>query len=402
MDFFAQKKGTTAVWAGEDAQGATGATTAPIVNSVAFSYHDLDEWYAVATGKTEGHIYSRNTNPTVQVLEEKIRILESAEAATSFATGMGAISNTLFALLGPGKRVVSIKDTYGGTSRLFLDFLPAYQIDITLCETGNHEAMEAEIASGCDLVYLETPTNPTLKVVDLKRLAAAAHRVGAIVVVDNTFATPINQNPLQLGADLVVHSATKFLCGHSDAMGGLLCGKKELVEKVFRFREINGASLQAEPAYLIARGMKTLELRIERQNASALKIARFLKAHPAIGDVFYPGLDTHPGHAIAAAQMSGFGGVLSFSLKGDYEDVKAFLTSLRLVHLAASLGSVSTLAGPPRTTSHVELTEAQRAQLGIPESLIRYSVGIENVEDLIADLSQALAVLKPVSQPANS
>lgn len=388
------RKGTTSVWAGETERFPNGAVTSPIVNSVAFAYEDLDEWHAVATGKAEGHIYSRNTNPTVHVLEEKIRILESAEAATSFATGMGAISNTLFALLGPGKRVVSLKDTYGGASRLFLDFLPAYGINVTLCDTTDHEAMEAEIAKGCDLVYLETPTNPTLKVVDLKRLSAAAHKAGAIVVVDNTFATPINQNPLLLGADLVLHSATKFLCGHSDAMGGVLCGKAELVKKVFSFREINGASLQADPAYMIARGMKTLELRIERQNASALKIARYLKAHDAVEEVFYPGLETHPGHEIAKAQMSGFGGVMSFALKGNYDTVKAFLPKLKLVHLAASLGSVSTLAGPPRTTSHVELTEEQRALLGIPESLIRYSVGIENVEDLINDLEQALAFIK--------
>ena len=387
------KKGTASVWAGETGRFLSGATTAPIVNSVAFAYEDLDEWYAVATGKSEGHIYSRNTNPTVHVLEEKIRLLEGAEAATSFATGMGAISNTLFSLLGPGKRVVSIKDTYGGASRLFLDFLPAYGIKVTLCETTNHEELEAEIAKGCDVVYLETPTNPTLKVVDITRLSLAAHQVGAVVVVDNTFATPINQNPLSLGADLVIHSATKFLCGHSDAMGGLLCGNVELVKKVYQFREINGASLQADPAYMILRGMKTLELRIERQNASALKIATHLMAHPAIENVFYPGLESHPGHDIARSQMSGFGGVMSFALKGNYDMVKAFLPKLQLVHLAASLGSVSTLAGPPRTTSHVELTEEQRALLGIPESLIRYSVGIENVEDLIADLEQALSSL---------
>lgn len=387
------QKGTASVWAGETDRFLNGATTVPIVNSVAFSYHDLDEWYAVATGKADGYIYSRNTNPTVHALEEKIRILENAEAATSFATGMGAISNTLFALLGPGKRVVSIKDTYGGTSKLFLDFLPPNGIDVKLCDTTDHEELEAEIAKGCDLVYLETPTNPTLKVVDIKRLSEAAHKVGAVVVVDNTFATPINQNPLLLGADLVVHSATKFLCGHSDAMGGLLCGNAELVKKVYQFREITGASLQADPAYMIIRGMKTLELRIERQNASALKIARYLKAHPSVVDVFYPGLETHPGHEIAKSQMSGFGGVLSFSIKGTYDSVKSFLPKLKLVHLAASLGSVSTLAGPPRTTSHVELTEEQRALLGIPESLIRYSVGIENVENLIADLEQALAGL---------
>lgn len=393
MDFSKQKKGTTAIWAGETERFFQGATTPPIVNSVTYAYDDLDEWYDVATGKANGFIYSRNTNPTVHVFEEKVRILEGAEAATSFATGMGAISNTLFALLGPGKRVVSLKDTYGGASRLFLDFLPSYNVNVTLCDTTDHEQLEAEIAKGCDLVYLETPTNPTLKIVDIKRLATAAKNVGAVVVVDNTFATPINQNPLQLGADLVLHSATKFLCGHSDAMGGVLAGKTELVEKVFRFREINGASLQADPAYMIARGMKTLELRIERQNASALKIAQFLKAHPKVSDVFYPGLGTHEGHAIARSQMSGFGGMMSFSLNGSYDDVKKFLPKLQFVHLAASLGSVSTLAGPPRTTSHVELTEAQRAQLGIPESLIRYSVGIENVEDLMTDLDKALSSL---------
>jgi len=390
MDFSKQKKGTTAVWAGETEPFLNGAVTSPIVNSVAFAYHDLDEWHNVSLGRADGYIYSRNTNPTVHVLEEKIRILEGAEAATSFATGMGAISNTLFALLGPGKKVVSIKDTYGGTSKLFLDFLPYYKTTVILCDTHDHEAIEAAIAEGCDLVYLETPTNPTLKVVDIQRLSAAAKKVGAIVVADNTFATPVNQNPLKLGADLVLHSATKFLGGHSDAMGGLLCGKKELVQKVFQFREINGASLQADPAYMIARGMKTLELRIERQNASALQIARYLKAHKKVSDVFYPGLETHPGHEIAKTQMSGFGGIMSFSLDGGYEYVKKFLPKLQLVHLAASLGSVSTLAGPPRTTSHVELSEEQRRQLGIPESLIRYSVGIENAEDLLEDLDRAL------------
>lgn len=387
------KKGTESVWGGEDGEFSEGAIISPIVKSVTFAYKDLDEWYNVSLGKSEGYIYSRNTNPTVHVLEEKIRVLEGAEAATSFATGMGAISNTLFTFLTPGKRVVSIKDTYGGTSKIFLDFLPMYNVEVQLCDTTNHEQLEMEIAKGCDLVYLETPTNPTLKIIDIKRLSAAAKKVGAIVIVDNTFASPINQNPLQLGADLVIHSATKFLCGHSDAMGGLLAGKKELVKKVFQFKEINGASLQADPAYLIARGMKTLELRIERQNASALKIAQYLKSHAKVSEVFYPGLEMHPGHAIAKEQMRGFGGVLSFSLDGNYDMVKKFLTHLKLVHLAASLGSVGTLAGPPRTTSHVELTEEQRKLLGIPESLIRYSVGIENVEDLLGDLEQGLASL---------
>jgi cystathionine gamma-synthase len=393
MDLSKSKKGTAAVWGGEGDLNTKGAATSPIVNSVAFSYNDLDKWQDVATGKASGFIYSRNTNPTVAVLEEKIRVLENAEAATAFATGMAAISNTLFTFLTSGKRVVSIKDTYGGASKLFLDFLPLYNINVKLCDTTDHEEIEAEIAKGCDLLYLETPTNPTLKVVDIKRLSIAAKKVNAAVAVDNTFATPINQNPLELGADLVIHSATKFLCGHSDAMGGLVAGKKELVQKVFHFREINGASLQADPAYMIARGMKTLELRIERQNASALKIANYLKSHRKVKDVFYPGLETHKGHDIAKQQMRGFGGIMSFSLDDNYDAVKKFLTKLKLVHLAASLGSVSTLAGPPRTTSHVELTEEQRKMLGIPESLIRYSVGIENVDDLLQDIDDALNLL---------
>jgi cystathionine gamma-synthase len=393
MDFSKFKKSTTSVWGGESDLNVSGAVTSPIVNSVAFAYNDVDHWHEVSLGKAEGYIYSRNTNPTVAVLEEKIRLLEGAEAATSFATGMAAISNTLYTFLTAGKRVVSQKDNYGGTSKIFLDFLPLYNVEVQLCDTTDFDLFEKEIAKGCDLVYLETPTNPTLKVVDIKRLAAAAKKVGAIVVVDNTFATPINQNPLALGADLVIHSATKFLCGHSDAMGGVVAGKKELVQKIYQYREINGASLQADPAYMIARGMKTLELRIERQNASALKIANYLKAHSKVSDVFYPGLITHPGHEIAKQQMSGFGGIMSFALDGGYEHVKKLLTTLKLVHLAASLGSVSTLAGPPRTTSHVELTEAQRKLLGIPESLIRYSVGIENVDDLLQDLDSALASL---------
>ena len=393
MDFSKFKKSTTSVWGGESDLNVKGAVTTPIVNSVAFAYDDVDHWHDVSLGKAPGFIYSRNTNPTVAVLEEKIRLLEGAEAATSFATGMAAISNTLYTFLTAGKRVVSQKDNYGGTSKIFLDFLPLYNVQVQLCDTTDFDQFEKEIAKGCDLVYLETPTNPTLKVVDIKRLAIAAKKVGAIVVVDNTFATPINQNPLALGADLVIHSATKFLGGHSDAMGGVVAGKKELVQKIYQYREINGASLQADPAYMIARGMKTLELRIERQNASALKIAQYLKAHSKVADVFYPGLETHPGHAIAKQQMSGFGGIMSFALDGGYDHVKKLLTTLKLVHLAASLGSVSTLAGPPRTTSHVELTEAQRKLLGIPESLIRYSVGIENVDDLLQDLATALVSL---------
>jgi cystathionine gamma-synthase len=383
---------TLAVWAGEEEKDLwQGATQVPVVHSVSFGYQDLDHWYDVAVGKAAGHIYSRNTNPTVAVFEEKIRQLEGAQAATSFSTGMAAISNTLYTLLKPGDRVVSVKDTYGGTNEIFTKFLPRLKVDVQLCDTTDHEEIEAEVARGCQVLYLETPTNPTLKVIDIERLAEAGKEVGAVVVVDNTFATPINTRPLSLGCDLVVHSATKFLGGHADALGGVLCGEKSLVEQVFRYREINGATLHPMAAYLHIRGLKTLALRVERQNQNALTLARWLKEQPFVSEVYYPGLESHPGHEIARRQMKGFGGVLSFFLEGDFDSVRTFLPLLKYAHVAANLGPVETVAGPPRTTSHVEVTPEQRAAMGIPETLIRYSVGIEAVEDLIADLDQALS-----------
>jgi cystathionine gamma-synthase len=306
---------------------------------------------------------------------------------------MAAISNTLFTFLSPGDRVVSIRDTYGGTNKIFREFLPRFDVDSVLCDTTDHEEIESEIAKGCQVLYLETPTNPTLKVVDLKRLARAAHKVGALVITDNTFATPVNQQPLALGSDLVIHSATKFLGGHADALGGMVCGDQEKVEKIYHFREVNGATLDPMSAYLLLRGMKTLELRVKQQQESAMEIARFLDQQPQVESVFYPGLESHEGHEIASRQMTGFGGMLSFSLKDGIEAVRKFLPQLRYAHLAANLGAVETIAGIPRTSSHVECTEEERRAMGIPEGLIRYSVGIENTEDLISDLKQAFEVL---------
>jgi cystathionine gamma-synthase len=382
--------GTTSVWAGEEKLASEGAIVTPVFNSVTFGFEAMDDWFDVALGKKPGHIYSRNTNPTVRPMEDKIRILDGGEEATSFSTGMAAISNTLFALLKTGDRVVSIKDTYGGSNKVFIEFLPRMQVEVHLCDTSDFAAIEREVAKGCTVLYLETPTNPTMKIVDIERLAKAAHAVGAIVVVDNTFNTPINQRPLALGADLVVYSATKYLNGHSDAMGGLVVGRKDLVDRIYHYREITGASLHAQPASMIVRGMKTLELRMLRHNENGMAVARFLAGHPKVDQVFYPGLPDHPNHAIAKKQMRGFGGMLSFSLKGGFDSVVVVLQSLKLAHKAASLGSVGTLVGPPRTTSHVELSAQERADAGIPEGLIRYSAGIENAADLIADLEQAL------------
>jgi cystathionine gamma-synthase len=384
-------KSTTAVWGGEtEHEPYERATQVPVVHSVSFGYRDIETWHAVALGRAEGHIYSRNTNPTVRSFEEKIRDLEGAQAATSFSSGMAAISATLFALLRPGERVVSIKDSYGGTHKLFTEFLPAFGIEVSLCDTSEHAQIEAEIARGCKLLYLESPTNPTVKILDISRLTQAAHAVGALVAVDNTFATPINQNPLQWGADLVLHSATKYLGGHADALGGAACGSAPLVRKLFHFREINGASLAPMDAYSLLRGMKTLALRVERQNYNALTIARWLQSHPVIEQVNYPGLETHRHHDVARRQMRGFGGVLSFSVRGGVDAIKAFLPRMRYAHRAANLGCVETVVGPPFVTSHVECTAEERAAAGIPEGLVRYSAGIEDVADLLADLKQAL------------
>ena len=383
------KIGTLSVWAGEEGDWQR-ATQVPVVHSVSFGYPDLDEWLKVAKSEEPGHIYGRQSNPTVQAFEEKVRALEGADAATSFSTGMAAITSTFYGLLSSGDRVVSTKDTYGGTSKLFLEFFPRVKMEATLCETTDPEAIEAAIARGCRILYLETPTNPTMKLVDIAHLSRAAHETGALVVVDNTFATPMNQRPLELGADLVVHSATKFLGGHADALGGVVCGRRDLIRKISHYREITGPSLHPMAAYLLLRGVKTLHLRIRQQNASALEIARFLEGHSAIERVYYPGLESDPHHEIARRQMTGFGGILSFKLKGGFERVREFLPRLRYAHLAANLGAVETIAGPPATTSHVELTPQERESLGIPEGLVRYSVGIEDTEDLIADLEQAL------------
>ena len=385
------KKATQAVWAGEEKYLLDHVTQVPVVHSVSFGYDDVDEWKEVALGERKGHIYGRNTNPTVEVFEEKIRILEGAEASTSFATGMAAISNTLFTLLKPGDRCVSVKDTYGGTNKIFIEFFPKFGIDVTLCDTIDFDRIEAEIDKGCKLLYMESPTNPTCKIMDIERLARRAHKAGAIVIVDNTFATPINQNPLELGADVVLHSATKYLGGHADALGGVICGPKEIIEAVYHFREINGATLHPEAAYLLLRGMKTLSIRIERQNENAMKVARFLEGHDFVENVFYPGLESHKNHEVAKKQMRGFGGMLSFQLKsGDFDAIRRFLPKLKYVHRAANLGAVETIVAPPATGSHVELTVEERADAGIPETLVRYSCGIEDADDLISDLKTAL------------
>ncbi|WP_432463282.1 cystathionine gamma-synthase family protein [Agarivorans sp. QJM3NY_33] len=382
---------TLSVWAGEQSGHPYGATQTPIVASAAHAYSDIDQWYEVALGQQPGFIYSRMSNPTVAVLEAKLSVLEQAEAAVAFSSGMGVISSVLYTFLSHGKRVVSTKDSYGGTNKIFEEFLPRMGVDVCLCDTVDHQQIEAQIAQGCDLLYLETPTNPSLKILDIKRLVAAAKKVGALVVADNTFATPINQNPLSLGVDVVVHSATKYLSGHGDVMGGIACGSKVLMEQVRHYREINGAALDPFAAYLIIRGIKTLALRFRQQQASAKAMADFLLTQTLVESVNYPGLEQHPNHLIAKQQMRGFGAIVSFVLKGGMDAVKLLLPKLKYAHCAGNLGAVETIYGPARTTSHVENTLEERQALGISEGLVRISVGIEDTDDLLADLKQALA-----------
>lgn len=386
--------GTKSVWAGEEASLAFHATQVPVVLSVAYNYDDIDEWQDVALGLKPGHTYNRMANPTVEAFEEKVRILEGAETAVGFSSGMAAISSTLYTFLRPGDRVVSIKDTYGGTNKIFTEFLPHIDVEVTLCDTGNHEEIEAEVAKGCKVLYLESPTNPTLKITDIERMVKAGKAVGSLVIIDNTFATPINQNPISLGVDIVIHSATKFLSGHADAMGGVVCGPKNLMDKVYHYREINGATMDPWSAYLILRGMKTLKLRVRQQEKSAMEIARYLEKQKHVEEVFYPGLDTHPNHEVAKKQMKGFGGIVSFVLKEEMAAIKILLPKLQYANRAGNLGAVETIYGPARTTSHVECTLEERKELGIPEGLVRISVGIEDTEDLIADLEQAFAHLE--------
>ncbi|GAF23877.1 LOW QUALITY PROTEIN: cystathionine gamma-synthase [Bacillus sp. JCM 19047] len=383
---------TQAVWAGEKEYLVHGATQVPVIPSVAFGYDDMDEWYEVAIGRKKGHIYGRNTNPTVQAFEDKVKILEGANAATSFSTGMAAISNTLYTFLRPGDRVVTIKDTYGGTNKIFTEFLPNIGVDVQFCETGNHEQLIEETAKGCKILYLETPTNPTVKITDIKKCAQAGHQAGALVVVDNTFATPVNQNPLQLGADLVLHSATKFLGGHADALGGVVVGYDHAIEAIYHYREINGATMDPWAAYLLLRGMKTLDLRVKRQAETAMKLATYLKTVEGVEQVFYPGLEDHQIMPLRKNKCQDL--VVCVLLLLEVDTVRHLLPKLQFANRAANLGAVETTVGPARTTSHVECTPEERAAMGIPEGLIRVSCGIEDADDIIQDFKQAFEAVK--------
>jgi cystathionine gamma-synthase len=369
---------------------ATGSILPPIVENAAFAFPDLESWRAVALHERAGDTYGRNSNPTERQFAAKVASLEGAETGLSFATGMAAIHTTLMALLSPGDRAVSIRDAYGATYLHFTQILPRFGIKSVVCDTLDEAALLDAIGAGCTLVYMETPTNPLLRVVDLAKLAAAAKGAGAVVVVDNTFATPINQRPIDLGADLVIHSATKYLGGHNDLLAGVVVGSVTLIDAIYRYRELTGPAMDPRRAHALLRSLKTLALRVERQNHNALAMARFLESHPKVGAVHYPGLESHPQHEVASAQMSGFGGVLSFEVPGGLDAIGRLLPALKYAYMAPNLGQVETIVGPPALTSHVELSVEERRASGVPEGLVRYAVGIEDFEDLKADMAAAL------------
>lgn len=390
---FGEGKSTRAVHTATEVDGATRSITPPIIENAAFAFRDLESWRQVVGQGGDGDSYSRNSNPTERRFERKMAALEGAEGGLSFATGMAAIHTTLFALLDPDERAVSVRDAYGATYLHFRQILPRFGIESIVCQTEDEEAVLTELANGCDLLYLETPTNPLLKVLNLEKLILAAREAEALIVVDNTFATPINQNPIQYGADLVIHSATKYLGGHNDLMGGVVVGRGDLIEKIYRYRELTGPVMDPQRAAKLLRSLKTLALRVERQNESALAMARFLADHPKVGQVHYPGLEDHPNHAVATRQMDGFGGVLSFEVPGGLEAIGRLLPQLRYAYMAPNLGQVETVVGPPALTSHVELSEEERRRSGVPQGLVRYAVGIEDFDDLRADMEAALSTL---------
>jgi cystathionine gamma-synthase len=385
--------GTVAVRGAENRKKAYDAICTPIVCSATYVFDSTAELRDYFEGRIDREEYGRYGNPTVQTAERKIAELEGAEDCALFASGMAAATNCLLALLKSGDHVAMTADCYRRTRQFVISVLNRYQVSSTLLEPGDYSALEAAIVpKKTRLIISESPTNPYLRVTDLRRLAEIRDRhPGVRVMIDSTFATPINQRPLEFGADLVLHSGTKYLGGHNDLLAGAICGKSGMVSALKDFRGVLGGTLDPHSAYLLIRGIKTLDLRVRRQNESALRLAQWLEAQPSVERVYYPGLQSHPDFNIAREQMRGFGGVVSFLVKGGLDEASRVVDACRLATLAPSLGGVETLIEQPALMSYYELTSEERAAIGIRDNLIRLSVGVEDVEDLIADLSQALA-----------
>jgi len=344
--------------------------------------------------------YTRYGNPTNTVAEAAIAELEGADGALLFASGMGAITSVIFALVKAGDHIVAQRDIYGGTTKFLSQWLPKLGVETTFVDTTQYEQYERAIRPNTKLLYLESPTNPTLQIADLNKAAAVARKHRLISMIDSTLATPINQRPLEFGIDLVMHSGTKYFSGHCDLICGTVAGRRDLIDKIHATRTILGGTMDPHAAWLLLRGIKTLAVRVQRQNESALRTAQFLAAHAKVRRVYYPFEQSHPQRALAMDQMRGGGGLLSFEVDGTGLDARRLTESLHLFNLAPSLGGVESLVTLPVLTSHAMILPEQREKMGVTDQLVRLAVGIENVEDLIADLEQALDVISSTRQHA--
>jgi cystathionine beta-lyase/cystathionine gamma-synthase len=384
-----QGKSTTAVHAGELAT-TLGEVHTPIYQTSTFYFPTEDPTTWQGNVPDGAYIYTRYGNPTIKAVEDKLAALEGAERGMVFSSGMAAITATLLTFLSKGDHLVSVEDVYGGTYAFLRKELPRFGIDVTMVSSTDLDALERAITPRTKLIYLESPTNPLLKLVDIKAAAEIARVKGIKSVIDSTFATPINTNPIELGIDLVCHSCTKYLNGHSDLIAGAVVGGKADIEAIGSLRIQYGGSLDPLGAFLLSRGMKTLDLRMERHNRNGMETARFLEKHPKVEGVHYPGLESHPQHFLAKRQMHGYGGMVSFEVKGGREAAEKALRSFKLIKKATSLGGVDSLVSMPLNSSHKSLPPQERARLGIKDGLIRLSLGVEDLEDLKADLDQAL------------
>lgn len=386
--------GTKAIHAGNVKDRQYGALTTPIYQSSTFSFDSCEQGGRRFAGQEDGFIYTRLGNPTVSVLESKIAALEGGEACVATASGIGAISSCLWTIAGAGKHIVADRTLYGCTYSLLCHGLRRYGVEVDFVDSANLEELAAHLKPETVAVYLETPANPTLKIADIGAVSRIAHSYNPEiqVVCDNTFASPALQNPLALGADVVVHSATKYLNGHGDVIAGFVVGRAEFIKQVrlFGVKDMTGAVLDPFAAFLILRGLKTLELRMQRHCENARLAARLLAEHPAVERVYYPGLETHPGHETARRQMRDFGGMLSFEVKGGKAAGMKLVNSLRLITIAVSLGDAETLIEHPASMTHSTYSEEELGEAGIAPGLIRISLGLENSEDILADLRQAL------------
>jgi cystathionine beta-lyase/cystathionine gamma-synthase len=368
-----------------------GPLATPIYQTSTFEVTDNDEQLRL-TGSD--HYYTRYGNPTNTVAEQTVAKLEGVGAALTFASGMGAITTTIMALLKAGDHIVAQRDIYGGTTKFLAQWLPKLGIETTFVDTTDYEQHARAIRPNTKLLYLESPTNPTLRVVDLKEVAALAKQHKLLSMIDSTFGTPINQRPAEYGIDLVMHSGTKYLGGHTDLICGVVAGRSELIEKIHQTRNTLGNCMDPHAAWMLVRGMKTLAVRVARQNENALRVAEFLSQHAKVRSVHYPFLKDHPQYAIACAQMNGGGGMVSFEVEGSGEDARRATEAMRLFTLAPSLGGVESLVSIPVLTSHLMIDPAHREKMGVTEQMIRLSVGIEHADDLIADLEHALKAVR--------